>query len=101
LQQFLAYTQDIHCSGCVANTLHLTPICAAGLDVKACDLVIRFGGEPTLIQLIQSKGRARDANGRLVVICTPEEEAHLNEVVEQEQFVDAAFSAYEAAQIRA
>jgi ERCC4-related helicase len=81
--------------------MSLTYACTTGLDVKACDLVIRFGGEPSLIQLIQSKGRARDANGRLIVICTPEEEAHLNEVVEQEQFVDAAICAYEAAQSRA
>jgi hypothetical protein len=56
--------------------------------VKDCDLVIRFGGEPSLIQLIQSKGRARASTGRLVVICTVEERTHFDELRDREKLVD-------------
>jgi ERCC4-related helicase len=54
-------------------------------------LVIRFGGEPSLIQLVQSKGRARH-NGRLVQICTTEEQEHYARLQRQEACVKAVYA---------
>ena len=59
-----------------------------GLDVKGCDVVIRFGGAPSLIQVVQSKGRARDKNGRMLLVCTREEEGHFDELMAQEELLD-------------
>ena len=58
--------------------------------MKGCDLVIRFGGAPSLIQVVQSKGRARAQNGRLLLICTCDEEKHFDELMNQERIIDAA-----------
>jgi RNA-dependent RNA polymerase len=63
--------------------------CVPGLDVKVCDRVIRLGGAPSLIQVIQSKGRARDKAGKLDLICTVEEEEHFNKLLEEEAMLDS------------
>eukprot|EP01034_Spumella_vulgaris_P021530 gene21530-27565_t len=72
-----------------------TSVLEEGLDVKDCDYVFRFGGRPSLIQLIQSKGRARaknngGRNGQLVLIYTEEEEAHFVKIQAQEDIVNMA-----------
>lgn len=56
--------------------------------MKVCDRVIRLGGSPTLIQVIQSKGRARDKAGRLDLICTAEEEEHFDDLLDEEDLLD-------------
>jgi superfamily II DNA/RNA helicase len=63
-----------------------------GLDVAECNLVIRFGGAPTLIQVVQSKGRARKSDGELKVIMTAEEERHFERLMEQESMLDQVYA---------
>ena len=65
-----------------------------GLDVKGCNLVIRLGGTPSLIRLVQSKGRARDENGELRLIMTLEEENHLRGLLDQECMLDRVMREY-------
>ena len=57
--------------------------------MKGCDLVIRFGGTPSLIQVVQSKGRARAETGKLYLIYTEEEEAHFSELKSHEKIIKA------------
>ena len=48
------------------NCLFATSVAEEGLDIPDCNLVIRFDLYTTLIQYIQSKGRARQANSRFI-----------------------------------
>lgn len=56
--------------------------------MKGCNLVLRLGGTPSLIRLVQSKGRARDEQGEMRLILTTEEEVHLNRLLHQEIMLD-------------
>ncbi len=70
--------------------------CFLGLDVKGCNLVIRLGGTPSLIRLVQSKGRARDEQGEMRLILTTEEEEHLNRLLNQEIMLDRVMEEFSA-----
>ncbi len=70
--------------------------CLLGLDVKGCNLVIRLGGTPSLIRLVQSKGRARDEQGEMRLILTTEEEVHLNRLLNQERMLDRVMEEFSA-----
>ena len=59
-----------------------------GIDVAACDLVVRYSGVSTLIQYIQSRGRARKCDSRFVVLVTPEEEQQSRHIQEEERILD-------------
>jgi len=48
------------------NCLFATSVAEEGLDIPDCNLVIRFDLYTTLIQYIQSKGRARQNNSRFI-----------------------------------
>ena len=48
------------------NCLIATSIAEEGLDIPDCNLVIRFDLYDTLIQYIQSRGRARHANSKYI-----------------------------------
>jgi endoribonuclease Dicer len=48
------------------NCLFATSVAEEGLDVPDCNLVIRFDLYSTVIQYIQSRGRARQANSRYI-----------------------------------
>lgn len=50
----------------VLNCLFATSVAEEGLDVPDCNLVIRFDLYSTVIQYIQSRGRARQPNSRYV-----------------------------------
>jgi endoribonuclease Dicer len=50
----------------VVNCLFATSIAEEGLDIPDCNLVIRFDLYTTLIQYIQSRGRARHTNSRYI-----------------------------------
>jgi endoribonuclease Dicer len=50
----------------VLNCLFATSVAEEGLDVPDCNLVIRFDLYSTVIQYIQSRGRARQRNSRYV-----------------------------------
>ena len=71
-----------------------TSVLEEGIDVQNCDLVVRFGGQPALIQLIQSKGRARKVNGKLYVIHTKDEKKHFETVTTQEAVMRIALKKF-------
>lgn len=48
------------------NCLFATPIAEEGIDIPACDLIIRFDLYNSVIQYIQSKGRARQHKSRYI-----------------------------------
>lgn len=48
------------------NCLFATSVAEEGLDIPDCNLVIRFDLYATMIQYIQSRGRARQANSRYI-----------------------------------
>ena len=53
----------------IINCLFATSVAEEGLDIPDCNLVIRFDLYTTLIQYIQSRGRARHANSRYIHMC--------------------------------
>lgn len=59
------------------NCLIATSIAEEGLDIPECNLVIRFDLCSTLIQYIQSRGRARDMNSKYVHMIESGNKAHL------------------------
>ncbi|CAJ1341611.1 unnamed protein product [Effrenium voratum] len=66
-----------------------TSVLEEGLDVAACDLVVRFQGVGSLISLVQSRGRARKANSRLIVILPSEMRRRVLEMAERERLMDS------------
>ncbi|KAM0549771.1 hypothetical protein ACHAPJ_009210 [Fusarium lateritium] len=50
------------------NCLFATPVAEEGIDVPDCDLVIRFDLYSSVIQYLQSKGRARQAFSRYITM---------------------------------
>lgn len=48
------------------NCLFATSVAEEGLDVPDCNLVIRFSLYNTMVQYVQSRGRARQANSRFI-----------------------------------
>lgn len=67
-----------------------TSVAEEGLDIQACDLVIRMDGTCTAKSLIQSRGRARHKNSRYVLITLAEDKAALEFVMKKEEFMIAA-----------
>ncbi|KAL2001634.1 hypothetical protein VTN02DRAFT_1519 [Thermoascus thermophilus] len=69
------------------NCLFATSVAEEGLDIPDCNLVVRFDLYDTLIQYIQSRGRARHVNStyaHMVERYNREHEARLEEVREAE-----------------
>ena len=64
------------------NCLIATSIAEEGLDIPDCNLVIRFDLCTTLIQYIQSRGRARHVDSRYVHMVEHDNKAHLQLVQE-------------------
>ena len=56
--------------------------------MSACDLVIRFGAVNTLIQFIQSRGRARKEGSKFIILVNPEEHARAKTMEAQEKTMD-------------
>jgi endoribonuclease Dicer len=50
----------------VINCLFATSVAEEGLDIPDCNLIVRFDLYTTLIQYIQSRGRARHTNSRYI-----------------------------------
>lgn len=67
-----------------------TSVAEEGLDIQACNLVIRMDGTSTAKSLIQSRGRARHKDSRYVLITLAEDKAALEFVMKKEEFMIAA-----------
>ena len=70
------------------NCLIATSIAEEGLDIPDCNLVIRFDLYTTLIQYIQSRGRARHKDSKYVHMVEKGNEAHLQLVNEMQRAED-------------
>ncbi|CAE7857361.1 RDR1, partial [Symbiodinium sp. KB8] len=66
-----------------------TSVLEEGLDVASCDLVVRFQGVNSLTSLIQSRGRARKARSRLVVMLPSQMRSKVLEMEDRERLMDA------------
>jgi len=78
----------------VFRLLVCTSVLEEGIDVQNCNLVFRFGGTPHLIQLVQSRGRARAAGGKLYVIHTDLERDHFEAVRNEHTFIGEILRKY-------
>jgi len=67
------------------NCLFATSVAEEGLDIPDCNLVVRFDLYTTLIQYIQSRGRARHANSRYIHMIEKGNHDHLQVVREVRQ----------------
>lgn len=64
------------------NCLIATSVAEEGLDIPDCNLVIRFDLYSTLIQYIQSRGRARQANSRFIHMFEDGNQEHASLIIE-------------------
>ncbi|KAJ5159977.1 Dicer-like protein 1 [Penicillium canariense] len=64
------------------NCLFATAVAEEGLDIPDCNLVVRFDLYNTLIQYIQSRGRARHANSTYAIMIEADNEIHKRRVQE-------------------
>ena len=74
------------------NCLFATSVAEEGLDIPDCNLVVRFDLYNTLIQYVQSRGRARHANSIYATMIEMNNEEHkgrLREVQEAERLMQA------------
>ena len=67
------------------QVLVATSVLEEGLDVAQCDLVIIFSGHTSLIRFIQSRGRARKAGSRFILIVDKENKMSLEDLLKQEK----------------
>ncbi|CAK0821156.1 unnamed protein product [Prorocentrum cordatum] len=65
-----------------------TSVLEEGLDVAACDLVVRFQGVGSLISLVQSRGRARKQHSRLVVVLPSAMRTRVLEMEDRERLMN-------------
>lgn len=66
----------------ILNCLFATSVAEEGLDVPDCNLVIRFDLYSTLIQHIQSRGRARHPNSKYIHLCETGNQDHSHIIME-------------------
>ena len=66
----------------IINCIFATSVAEEGLDIPDCNLVIRFDLYTTLIQYIQSRGRARHANSRYIHMCEDRNNEQMQLIVE-------------------
>jgi endoribonuclease Dicer len=64
------------------NCLFATSVAEEGIDIPDCNLVIRFDLCKTMIQFVQSKGRARHANSKFIELVEDENCIHQRTVAE-------------------
>lgn len=64
------------------NCLFATPVAEEGIDIPSCDLVIRFDIYKTVIQYIQSRGRARQQESRYITMIEDGNREHYQRVTQ-------------------
>ncbi|TPX72392.1 hypothetical protein SpCBS45565_g00534 [Spizellomyces sp. 'palustris'] len=82
-----------------ANLIIATRVAEEGLDIRACNLVIRFDVCITLTNYIQSRGRARHVDSRFITLSNrsyPSEAVQLATLQRQEQFMRAVLQTRES-----
>ena len=67
-----------------SRLLIATSVLEEGLDVPACDLVVRLQGARSLISFIQSRGRARKKDSKMLLLVSEEERRQLEFIREHE-----------------
>eukprot|EP00667_Euglena_gracilis_P000790 EG_transcript_789 len=67
------------------NVLFATNVAEEGLDVPACNLVVRYDVSFSLTSMIQSRGRARKLGGQFVVLLPARDEGKYDELVAAEE----------------
>ncbi|GAA5902930.1 hypothetical protein JCM8208_006514 [Rhodotorula glutinis] len=73
------------------NLLVATRVAEEGLDVPSCHLVIRFDALTTITGYVQSRGRARAANARYVVLAekgSPDADKYRSYVKQERELLD-------------
>ncbi|KND00894.1 uncharacterized protein SPPG_03994 [Spizellomyces punctatus DAOM BR117] len=81
------------------NLIIATRVAEEGLDIRACNLVIRFDVCITLTNYIQSRGRARRMDSEFITLCnrnSPSEAVQLAELQREEQLMRAALQTRES-----
>ena len=74
----------------IVNCLIATSVAEEGLDIPDCNLVIRFHLYTTVIQYIQSRGRARHANSRYIHMIEEHNQCHnqlVNDCIKDERIL--------------
>ncbi|KAI9781616.1 MAG: Dicer-like protein 1 [Geoglossum umbratile] len=64
----------------ILNCLFATSVAEEGLDIPDCNVVVRFDLYGTLIQYIQSRGRARHTNSRYVHMIEKDNGVHIQKM---------------------
>ena len=64
------------------NCLFTTSVAEEGLDVPDCNLVVRFDIYRTMIQYVQSRGRARQQNSKFIHVLEKDNSIHAQQVAE-------------------
>eukprot|EP01130_Rhizamoeba_saxonica_P009356 TRINITY_DN3796_c0_g2_i1.p1 TRINITY_DN3796_c0_g2~~TRINITY_DN3796_c0_g2_i1.p1 ORF type:complete len:450 (-),score=67.72 TRINITY_DN3796_c0_g2_i1:43-1392(-) len=71
-----------------SNLLVATSVAEEGLDIRACNVVIRYDNMNTVTSLIQSRGRARTNQANFHIICRDHsDDVKIRELLRQEQFM--------------
>jgi len=67
------------------NLIFATSVAEEGLDIRACNLVIRYDIMDSVTALIQSRGRARAKNSEFIIIYKEEEKGRYNDIIKMEK----------------
>ncbi|KAK3353012.1 hypothetical protein B0T25DRAFT_199212 [Lasiosphaeria hispida] len=71
------------------NCIFATSVAEEGLDIPDCNAIIRFDLYDTLIQYIQSRGRARQAGSEYIHLIERGNGLHLGKIAQNKQHEDA------------
>ncbi|KAK0715820.1 dicer-like protein 1 [Lasiosphaeris hirsuta] len=71
------------------NCIIATSVAEEGLDIPDCNVIIRFDLYDTLIQYIQSRGRARQAGSEYIHLVERGNGLHLNKIAQNKKHEDA------------
>ncbi|KXT03338.1 hypothetical protein AC578_3962 [Pseudocercospora eumusae] len=75
------------------NCLFATSVAEEGLDVPDCNLIIRFDMYATMIQYVQSRGRARNQNSKFIHMLEHGNSIH-NDTVNEVRYAELNMRAY-------